>query len=811
MPGENEHGNMSNEIEVNKGIDELTDKAKIAQYWLNALIESADDAIISKTLEGIITSWNKGAQRIFGYTADEVVGKSVLILIPPDHHNEEPMILRRIRSGERVEHYETIRKAKDGSLIDISLTVSPIKDENGKIIGASKIAREITDIKRAKKQIQASEERYRTLFNSIDQGFCVIEMMFDDEGKAVDYRFLEINPAFEKLTGIPAEKALRGTPISQIVPNFETRWYELYGNVAITGKSARVEEGSEAMGRWFDVNAFRLGGDGSKKVAVLFTNTTDRRKGEEERERLLKQLESERAKLAYLFTNAPAFVAALRGPEHIFELTNPLYLQLIGHRDVIGQPVRKALPEVEGQGFFELLDNVFETGVAFTGRELTVEIQHEPGAKPVKRFVDFAYQPIFEADRSVSGIFVHGIDITEQVMARKSAEGANRSKDEFLATLSHELRTPLNAILGWSKMMDDNKLDESATRRAIETIHRNASLQAQLIEDILDVSRIISGKLKLEVRPIDLTSVIEAAVESALPAAQAKEIRLQRVLDSGGSMISGDPNRLQQVIWNLLSNAVKFTPKGGRVQIRLERINSHVEIIVSDTGIGIPTSVLPHIFDRFRQADTSTTRQYGGLGLGLAIVRHLVEMHGGTVDAESDGQGNGSTFVVKLPLITLRSIDIAPGDGRERVHPSAGKSISFDYDQELKGLNILTVEDEEDGRILVTAVLEKCGAKVTAVDSVRAALAALQENRFDILVSDIGMPEEDGYSLIRKIRALPAEQGGQIPAAALTAYARVEDRMKALRAGFQSHLPKPVEPAELVAVVANLAGRHHKD
>ncbi|HEX8370761.1 MAG TPA: PAS domain S-box protein [Pyrinomonadaceae bacterium] len=809
MTLEHEQGNTQNNTQVKQRLTTLLGD-DITQYWLDALIESADDAIISKTLDGIISSWNKGAQRIFGYTAEEVIGKPVLILIPPDHHNEEPTILKRIRAGERIEHYETVRKTKDGRLIDISLTVSPIKDASGKIIGASKIARDITDLKQAEKQIQASEERYRTLFNSIDEGFCIIEMIFDDAGKPVDYRFLEINPAFEKLTGIPAEEALRGTPVSHLVPNLEERWYQLYGNVALTGEPISTEENSDAMERWFDVSAFRVGGEESKKVAILFNNVTERKKGEQERERLLKQLEAERVKLDYLFTKAPAFVATVRGPEHVFELTNPAYLQLIGHRNVIGKPVREALPEIEGQGFFGLLDNVFKTGEPYIGKEIPVLLQREPDAVPEERFVDFVYQPVFEGDDSVSGIFVHGIDITDQVQARKDAEEANRAKDEFLATLSHELRTPLNAILGWSKMMTDGRLDDDARRRALETIHRSARLQAGLIEDILDVSRIISGKLKLEVRPVELSSIVESAVESVLPAAQAKEIRLQRVLDSGSSMVSGDPSRLQQVIWNILSNAVKFTPKRGRIQIRLERINSHVEIIVTDTGIGISPEILPYIFDRFRQADSATTRKSGGLGLGLAIVRHLVEMHGGTVEAESDGEGHGSTFTVKLPLIALRSVDLVTGSA-ERVHPNSNSSVPFDCVSELDGLRILVVDDEEDGRALVTTVLEQCGATVMPVDSAQAALKALREERFDILLSDIGMPGEDGYSLIRKVRALSSAEGGNMPAAALTAYARVEDRMRVLRSGFQIHLPKPVEPAELVAVVANLAGRHDKD
>jgi signal transduction histidine kinase/ActR/RegA family two-component response regulator len=389
--------------------------------------------------------------------------------------------------------------------------------------------------------------------------------------------------------------------------------------------------------------------------------------------------------------------------------------------------------------------------------------------------------------------------------ARLAAEQANRVKDEFLATLSHELRTPLTSILGWARMLQGGQLSGEAQARALDTIQRNAQLQSQLIEDVLDVSRIVSGKMRLEVRPVELAAVIEAAVESVLPAAEAKGVRLQRVLDSGTSLISGDPNRLQQVVWNLLTNAIKFTPRGGRVQVRLERVNSHVEIVVSDTGAGIPPAVLPHVFERFRQADSSTTRTHGGLGLGLAIVRHLVEMHGGTVQAESAGEGRGATFTVALPLIAARAADAQPDS--PRVHPTASDGVPFNCPAELAGLHVLVADDEEDARTLIKAVLEKCEARVTAVASAGEAFRALQELRPDVLLSDLGMPEEDGYSLIARVRALPASAGGLTPAAALTAYARVEDRMRVLRSGFQIHLPKPVEPAELVAVVANLAGR----
>lgn len=392
---------------------------------------------------------------------------------------------------------------------------------------------------------------------------------------------------------------------------------------------------------------------------------------------------------------------------------------------------------------------------------------------------------------------------TREQELRQSAETVNRVKDEFLATLSHELRTPLNAILGWATMLRNGRLSAADSARALETVERSARAQSQLIDDLLDISRIITGKLRLEITALDLSKVITAAVDAVRPAAEAKGIRLQIILDSEADAVSGDAGRLQQVVWNLVSNAVKFTPKGGRVQIRLERINSHVEIIVSDTGKGINPEFLPYVFDRFRQADQTTTRRQGGLGLGLSIVRQLVEMHGGTVHAESEGEGQGTTFIVQLPrLITISRNE---REDETRVHPTAAGQVEFQDSEELNGLKILVVDDEPDSRELLRAVLEQCGAQVTTTGSVAAALETLQKGDFDVMISDIGMPDEDGYTLISEIRQLQAEKGGRIPAIALTAYARVEDRVRALNAGFQAHIPKPVEPVELVAVIASLA------
>jgi PAS domain S-box-containing protein len=387
----------------------------------------------------------------------------------------------------------------------------------------------------------------------------------------------------------------------------------------------------------------------------------------------------------------------------------------------------------------------------------------------------------------------------------QDSQQANRLKDEFLATLSHELRSPLNAMLGWLSLLRTRNFDEVTKNRALETIERNARAQAQLVEDILDVSRIIRGQLRLNVRSVELVPVIESAVDTVRPAAEAKNIRLQKVLDPAAGPVSGDSGRLQQIVWNLLTNAVKFTPKGGRVQIRLERINSHIEITVTDTGKGISADFLPYVFERFRQADSSITRSFGGLGLGLAIVRHLVELHGGTVNADSPGEGLGATFTIKLPLMAVSTKANEP----ERVHPTVGGRVSFENSPSLEGLRILVVDDEADARDLLIQILKEFGVEVVAVATAEEAVRVLTEqaSRLDVLVSDIGMPNEDGYTLLRRVRSLPPERGGRIPAVALTAYARTEDRRAALLAGFQFHVAKPVELAELIAAIASLTGR----
>ena len=491
---------------------------------------------------------------------------------------------------------------------------------------------------------------------------------------------------------------------------------------------------------------------------------------------------------------------------------NPFMTELLGysHAEFLGKELWEiglfSDKEVSQAAFRELQ----ETGYL---RYEDLPLQTKHGELREVEFVSNVYR---EDDRQVIQCNIR--DITNRKRAQEEGrqllencqvahaevDAANTIKDEFLATLSHELRTRLTSILGWSQMLTDGKLDGVESKRALETIVRSARAQRRLIDDLLDISRIITGKLRLDVRPVELAPIIESVVEGVRPAAEARSIHLQTAIDPLTSSISGDPDRLQQIIWNLLTNAIKFTPKGGRVEIRLERIASHMEIIISDTGQGIAPEFLLHVFERFRQSDSSSTRRHGGLGLGLSIVRQLVEMHGGTVTAESPGEGAGTTFKVILPLLSVHQ-ELSDVD---MMRALTGSKTLTDWQPSLNDLRVLVVDDEPDARELIAVVLTRRGAEVISVGSAVEALAEMERQAFDVLVSDIGMPLMDGYALISKIRQLPKERGGRIPAAALTAYAGVEDRMRALSAGYQIHIPKPVEPAELTTVVANLAGRY---
>ncbi|MPZ44354.1 MAG: PAS domain S-box protein [Betaproteobacteria bacterium] len=387
--------------------------------------------------------------------------------------------------------------------------------------------------------------------------------------------------------------------------------------------------------------------------------------------------------------------------------------------------------------------------------------------------------------------------------ARIEAQRVARMKDEFLATLSHELRTPLNAILGWTQVLRMPQDVRSADlQRGLEVIERNARSQVQLVDDLLDLNRILAGRMRLDVQRVALVDIVRGAIESALPTAQGKGVRLESVVDTGGDIVSGDPGRLQQIVWNLLSNAIKFTPKGGHVQVLLERVNSHIEISVSDTGIGIPASFLPYVFDRFSQRDSTASRGYGGLGLGLAISKQLVELHGGIIRAKSRGEGQGATFIVNLPLVVVQD----DSEWSSRVHPTHPNTSEHVLLPKLDGLRVLVVDDEADALELIGRVLTEHGATVTTARSAEAALARMKIDPPDVLVSDVGMPGIDGYQLMRSIRA-GEPKGQRLPALALTAFARAEDRKRALLAGYQAHLAKPFDVAELVIIVAGMTER----
>ena len=635
-----------------------------ARRRIDAVVSSVPDFIYTFDLAGRFTYVNKPLLDLWQKTFAEAVGKNFFELdYPPELAARHQQQIQQVIATRQPLKDETLYTSAFGTRAYEYIFV-PLFDAEGAVEAVAGTTRDITDRKQAEEALRRSEERYRTLFESIDEGFCVIEMLFDENGTPIDYRFLETNPAFGKQTGL--EQAI-GKRMLQLAPAHEKHWFEIYGKIAMTGEPLRFENHSEALNRWFDVYAFRVGQPESHKVAILFKDISDRKRTEAEREQILQR---------------------------------------------------------------------------------------------------------------------------EQA-ARESAERANRLKDEFLAVLSHELRSPLNPILGWSRLLQDRKLDKVRTTHALETIERNAKLQVQLIDDLLDVSRILQGKLSLNVAPVNLATAITAALETVRLAAAAKTIQIQTILEPEVGQVLGDSGRLQQVIWNLVSNAVKFTPPGGRVEIRLEPVEAQAQITVSDTGKGIPRNFLPHVFEYFRQADSATTRQFGGLGLGLAIVRQIVELHGGTVRADSSGEGQGATFTVKFPLMPLQlAIPQTLGEPK----PLSG----------LQGIKVLVVDDTTDMREYIAFVLEQEGAEVVAVTSAAEALTALAQFQPAVLVSDIGMPEMDGYMLLRQVRRLPSEQGGQIPAIALSAYVGELNQQQAIAAGFQRHLSKPIESATLIEAIVDL-------
>jgi PAS domain S-box-containing protein len=810
----------------------------LALRHLARVVESSDDAIVSKDLNGTIVSWNRAAERMFGYTAGEAIGRSIRMIIPADRQAEEDMVLGRIRAGESITHFETIRQRKDGTLIPISLTVSPIHDDTGQVVGASKIARDISE----REPAETARRRFASVVESSDDAIIT---------KDLTSIITSWNPAAERMFGYTAAEAI-GKSIRMLIPD------ELQGEEDVV--LARIRAG-ENIDHYETVRQRK---DGTR-LNISLTVSPIRNAGGEivgaskiardvtERARL-QQLASEHARDNERLGEVGAIVASTLDRETIAQKVTDIATELTraefgaffynvsdpksgdGYMlSTLSGALREAFaefpppratavvaPTFHGEGPVRVADVTQDPRYGKSAPYLGMPPGHLPVrsylAVPVKGVggevlggLFFAHSQIGvfteQHERLAAGVAAWASVALENSRLYADAQTANRMKDEFLAVLSHELRTPLNAIVGYSRLLRGNILSGEKAARGLETLERNATWLTQIVEDVLDVSRIVAGKIRLDVQPVELPLIVDNAVATVQPAADAKQVRLQTIVDPRVGPVSGDPSRLQQVVWNLLTNAVKFTPRQGRVQVRLERVDSHVEIVVSDTGMGIGADFLPYVFERFRQAEAGTTRKAGGLGLGLAIVRHIVEMHGGTVEASSAGEGQGATFRVRLPLMIIHPEAVEP----RREHPRTERREALTGLGDLSGVHVFAIDDEEDALHLLRVVLEAAGAEVTTQSSAAAALERIAEVKPDVLVVDLGMPEIDGFELITRVRKSQDKAVRRIPAAALTAFARSEDRTKALRSGFEMHLAKPVDPGELVASVATLARRGDPD
>ena len=663
LPVRDTDGTIVSLVHVLRDVSERK-QLELQALHLAALVQSSEDAIASKDLDGIVRSWNPAAERLFGYAAAEIVGQSIRLIIPSDRWTEEDDVLRRIRAGERIEHFETVRCRKDGKLIPISLTVSPIRDRRGRIIGASKIARDVST--------QAILERERNRLSAIVDSSDDAIVSKDLNGVIQTW-----NRAAERMFGYTASEAI-GQSITLIIPD-----------------DRLVEEG-EVLRRI----------RGGKRIDHF--ETVRRRK------------------------------------------------------DGTAIPISLTVSPIHDRG----------------GRIV--------GASKVARDLSALRAYATTLEETVSR---ERLARERETAALRTAEEALRLKDEFLATLSHELRTPLTAIAGWLQILELHR-DEGRLERGLDAIHRNTTLLTRLIGDLVDVSRIVTGTLTLQVQPTDVARVVEAAVESVRQEAQIKQLQVSITLAADLEPIAADPDRLQQVMRNLLTNAVKFTPSGGRISITAQRQTSMIELSVADTGTGIRAEFLPHVFDRFSQQDGGKTRQHGGMGLGLAIVRHLVEMHAGTVGVSSV-EGKGTTFTVRLPV------------SADRVRPeSHGPAIP---PHQLAGVHVLVIDDDPDAREVMARILEDQRAIVATAASAAEAYELLLRARPHVVVCDIAMAHEDGLSFMRRMRRDANDTIAYIPAVAVSAFARDHDRQLSLHAGFQSHLAKPFDAAELVSIVRHLA------
>lgn len=785
-------------------------KLKASELRFRRLAESKIIGVIIYDTNGAIIEANNTFLKMVGYTREDLLAGRIQWrnMTPPEYLQLSDRKITEVKTEGVSQVFEKEYICKDGSRVPILMGTALLQEsdeQKQEIIGFCLDLSEQQTAQRDRQQVEQALQQQEDQLYLITDALPVLISYVDTQQC---YRFN--NKQYEKWFGIPASqtygkhiKELLGETIYQRISN--------YVELVLSGEQVTFENQiPNKDGTIHDFTATFIPHFNNQRQVEGFIALIQDITVHKQAEEALKASEERLRKLTEKVRVIPWEANAITGN---FTYVGPQTVEILGY------PLAN---------WYE--DNFWDKHIHPDDQEWAVKYYKETSLSLDN--YEFEYR-MLAADGRVVWLYdivnvvrdedepqlMHGfmIDITERKhaeqerekllarerAARAEAEVANRMKDEFLATLSHELRTPLNAMLGWTQLLKSRKFDEHTTARALETINRNTHSLSQLIEDVLDVSRIIRGKLYLNIYQVKIISVIDAAIDTVRPAAEAKEICVECKFDPTIGIIMGDANRLQQVMWNLLSNAIKFTPKGGRVDVKVAEIDSRVQIQVSDTGEGIAPNFLPFVFDRFRQADSSKTRSHGGLGLGLAIVRHLVELHGGTVTAESPGKGQGATFIVNLPMKAASVQENSP----EQPSPLLNCEVDQNCLLSLEGLLVLVVDDELDTRQLLTTILSQYGAEVMAVASTAEALEALPLFHPDVLVSDIGMPQEDGYTLIRKLRTLSQEQGGKTPAVALTAYARAEDRTQALLAGFQLHIPKPVNPAELAAVVANLAGR----
>ena len=745
---------------------------------------------------------------LFGLSAEEFNGSGEMAfnrIHPEDFPTIEKLFQKSI--VERAKFKAEFRVLMpDKSVRWNDCTGQPQMDENGEVTQIVGYCRDITEIKENELSLRRSELFARAILDSLSAHIAVL----DRNGNVV-----AVNEAWQNFASENCfEEQVTGTGVGQNylticerAGTFEEETKKIAENLRALLKGEKpgfsFEYPCHAPGkeRWYLLQASAMQ-DAEGGAVIAHINITDRKKAEVN---LKNSEEFNRG----IFENSPDCVNILDldGALHLMNANGLRLMEIDDFDSLVGKSWVDFWQDDENEMAYQALEMARKGKTAhFDG--------FCPTAKGTPKWWDVSVAPVFDSENKTTRLIATSRDITErrqaerereelfkrEKAARGDAEIANRMRDEFLATVSHELRAPLNSILGWARMLEKGRLDEKTSAKAITTIVRNAEAQNRLIEDLLDVSRIISGKLRLEVMTIKPINVVEQALETVRPAAEAKGIKLEIKEKPDVSHISGDPNRLQQVIWNLLSNAIKFTPNEGKVALEIDRNEDFVEIRVKDTGVGIKEEFLPHVFDRFTQADASSIRKFGGLGLGLAIVRHITEMHGGTVHAFSAGENKGSTFVVRLPIIASPKEDETTAENKDR-------ALAVEPSINLDGLLILVVDDEEDTRQLLVQSLTLYGATVICASSAAEALSEIKEKKPDVLVSDIGMPDEDGYSLIRKVRALDDAKLSRLPAVALTAFTRAQDRMRALSSGYQSHVAKPVEPDELATVIASLTGR----